>query len=137
MAFPFSTVHGLIKDHFEDAGFKYVTAEKWVNLEYGLIPDSFKNNAFTIRLEAPERGGSYSNITVNFIIEFSLDALADNYLEKIGTTVTTVRNLKGVLSENGVKGFQNFKVWDLFSTNYIEKFIIQTFNNISFELTDV
>ena len=130
----FSTLHGAWKDSLVSAGFRYVNANNWYNLEIGILPESALNDGFTIRFVSQESSINSDNLAIlNVEVEFAFDTKHDNYLAKIGTAQTAIRALQGVLKDASIVAIEDH-LWPSFVTAYLGEIVTFTFDKIKVEI---
>ncbi|HHM02221.1 MAG TPA: hypothetical protein ENJ15_04355 [Caldithrix abyssi] len=124
----YKKLHKEIRAIIESKGFRYVTADRWFNLEFGLFPQGLVNDSFSIRLDSNNESTSLHDINdTNVVVEFVLNAKNDLYLKKIDDCKQAVASIYGALSSD-------FALLNLtpkeFNTNYLQEYVILTFNRI-------
>jgi len=123
----FSKLHGEIKTSIVAAGFIYIPADKWFNIEFGIFPQALTNNSFTVKFSGNIPNPHIANSDlVRMTIEFTLNSMNDKYLTKINAATTAVKNLYGALSAE----FMFFDQPHGYTINYLENYAIITFNDI-------
>jgi len=128
-------LHDKIKAIITKAGFRYVPAEKWFNLDLGIIPTALINNGFSIQLieSAESEREDDDSHQPNFKVEFMLDPNNDLYLSKIDAMIAAVKNLQTDNSLNGDDVINDVK-WQPFTLTNAGSMMILTFNQIKFEV---
>ncbi len=124
----YQKLHKEIRAIIEKNGFRYVTADRWFNLEFGLFPQGLVNDSFSIRLESNEESTSLHDANnCNVVVEFILNAKNDLYLKKINDCKQAVASIFGSLTSE-------YMLFNLtpkeFATNYLQEYVIVTFNRI-------
>ncbi len=129
----YSDLHAAIKAKVTGKGFTYVPADRWFNLEYGAFPEALKNNSFTIRFES--QGESiYSTDWAQLLVtvEFILESMKDKYLDKIKTCIEAVSDV-GTVTDDDIRITDRTAI-EGFESNYLDRSVIITFNNIPIEI---
>jgi len=124
-----------IKAIITNAKFRYVPAEKWFNLDLGIIPTALINNGYSVQLIESfesEIEDVETNL-VNFKVEFMLNPNNDLYLKKIDDIVAVIEKLANDSSLN-TTDMNNHVRWQSFTLTNAGSIMVLTFNQIKFEI---
>lgn len=124
-----------IKDKIIEAGYRYVSAEKWFNFDLGVFPAALVNNGFSVQVIESRASmlEDADTLFVRFKVEFMLDPRHDAYLDRVDDIVSLMRTL----SQNAV--FNNAEVisdseWQNFTLTNAGELVALTFNQVQFEI---
>jgi hypothetical protein len=126
-------IHAAIRGAVELFGFSYRHAEKWFNIELGIAPSGNLNHAFAIRIDSLDDSENSEDLgRASVVVEFSLDAKQDNYLDRIDQTVEAVNAAVAALrAEKDVGGVNAHSA--RFKMAYVGELVVVTFSPIEIE----
>lgn len=124
-----------IKAIITKAGFRYVSADKWFNLELGIFPTALINSGYSVQLiESTESENEDDDShQPNFKVEFMLDPNNDLYLKKIDDAIAVMKELQDDPSLNA-DDMNNNVHWQSFTLTNAGSIMALTFNQIKFEI---
>ena len=125
MIIDFKAIHKVIKDHIIGKGFKYLTAAKWFNFEFGSFPASAHNNGYSIKPGSGQKSEEYEAddwLDTPWTVEFCLEGTNDAYLKMMGAAYEAIRSLEGTTAKN----IAEIEFLELDMQNY-DKHVILTF----------
>lgn len=139
MAIDYTTIHLAIKTLIlaNVAGkFRYVPADKAVNLELGEYPSGLRNKGVMIRLAEQDESKfeDADRHRTQWEIQFTLNAKSDAYLAKLVNCVASVKSLEGLKSSD----FATYRGSDInehiFGTFPMGELMLVTFSDIYIEI---
>ena len=127
----YNAVVNSLKSRIVGKGFKYVTAEKWINVEMGIIPQALVSDSFTFRF-ASQRTNEESNawLELDLEVEFILNPVQDSYLKKLSTCNDAIMDLLNASNDD----LRIYQIEPAFTTNYLGEIIVVNYDNINIEI---
>lgn len=127
----YNAVINSLKSRIEAKGFKYAPADKWLNIELGVIPQSLVSDSFTFRFASqrtPEETNAWLELDLE--VEFILNPVQDVYLKKLAVCNDAIMDLLNA-SNNDLRIYQ---IEPAFTTNYLGEIIVVNYDNINIEI---
>tara|TARA_B110000495_G_C23040062_1_gene623215 strand:- start:4236 stop:4643 length:408 start_codon:yes stop_codon:yes gene_type:complete len=127
----YKSVTSSLKSRITNKGFRYVTADKWINVEMGIIPQGLINDSFSFRFGS-QRTTEESNawLEVDLEVEFILNPIQDAYLVRLSACNNAIMDLQNADNED----LRIYEIEPSFSTNYLGEIIVVTYNSINIEI---
>jgi len=131
----YSAIHAaLVEQVALEGAFTYVPAAGWLNLEYGVFPESLRGNSFTIRLDN-QGESSYESVAwlkLMATVEFCLDGMHDRYLTQLANAVAALQQIASA-SQDRIK-ILDPEVLGHFTTIYFADKVVVTFSPVHLEI---
>ena len=120
-----------LKNRIVGKGFKYVSADKWINIEMGIVPQSLVSDSFAFRFTGQRTTEESSSwLEVDLEVEFILNPVQDIYLKKLAVCNDAVMDLINASDDD----LRIYQIEPAFTTNYLGEIIVVTYDNINIEI---
>ena len=138
MAINYQTIHAAVKAKILAAtgGFRYVPADKAVNIELGIYPAGLRNKGFNVRLTDQDESKfeDADRFRTKWEIQFTLNAKSDTYLTQLANAVSAVASLRAFTSTD----FGTYRGADIFEhiweSTPLGALMLVTFSEIYIEI---
>ena len=132
----YASVHSTIKTSLENSGFKYITADQWFNLDFGIFPEALKGNSVSIKFTQQSTSdfntGDWCRLSVH--IEFVLEAMKDAYLTRLDDCVAAIEDLRGVITGGDIRANN---ISENFTATYLADRLLVNFSEITIEIKTI